>query len=104
MCSHLRNYKTSCAVILAIGLLSCAVGNAGREGGYGGGYGGGSYNSERNHDNNDNYNRGNYNNDGERNVETPAVVIGVPDANTTSCSTVQQCDAYGNCSQNQVCN
>lgn len=61
------------------------------------------------------YDRGGYTNDSRtdaysRDWGEPAVVIENPDTDysasnfSTSCSTVQQCDTNGNCTQNQICN
>lgn len=107
MCLRSMRHKWFCALIFAIGLFSCAVCQGARGGGVynnGGGYNRGDYNGGG-------YNNGVYNHDyyNGGNWGAPAVVVGVPGADydsdyQTTCSTTEQCDSDGNCSQNQVCN
>ncbi len=99
MFSHLLNYARTGVMLFAMGLFFSAGASAARMGGY-----------DRGVDD-----RGGYINDSRtdaysRDWGEPAVVIENPDTDysasnfSTSCSTVQQCDANGNCTQNQICN
>ena len=94
-----------CALIFVIGFFSCVDSNAAR--------GGGGFGNASGNDRPDNYDRGNDYNNRNRDINdngVSAVIIGDPGdgyldaSNPTSCSSTQQCDSYGNCTQTQVCN
>ncbi len=78
-------------VVLVIGLLTCMVSHAGR-GVMNNNFHADNYNERPDYNNN-------YNNNDRLWISPGAVYV-----NPTSCSTVQQCDDEGNCSQTQVCN
>ena len=109
---YLKTHTGLCGLILILGLLTCAVGNA-MHGGGGGGGRGGDFNRDGDYNRGGDYNRDGDNNRGgyrdgvyyDNGADGPGVVVGVPEGESSStCSTVQQCDDDGNCVQSQVCN
>ena len=88
----------SCAMLLALGVLSNSACFAGR-----GGIGVGGYDRPTVFNNDTNYNHIDNNNlNGANNrvwIDPNAVY-----ANPTVCSTQQQCDDNGNCVQSEICN
>ena len=99
MCSTLFAEIKSFVLIVVLGVFSCTSCYAER-GGDVRGYSNGA------HGNDNNFNNGNYYRGDDyhgSNWGVPAVVIGVPGSNAPTCSTVQQCDSDGNCTQSQVC-
>ena len=104
MYTKMFGHKKSFALIFALGLFSCTACNAER-GGDVRGYSNGIHDDNNNYDHGTNYNNSNNGNyyHGGGDWGAPAVVIGVPGSNAPTCSTVQQCDSDGNCTQSQVC-
>ena len=99
--------KPSCALLFAIGLLSTVASQAaGRFGGGGDYHHDFNNNVNVNHDYQVNDYHGTYYNGGGiygHNWNDSAVVVGYPGVGGTNCSTVEQCDADGNCDENQEC-
>lgn len=114
MSIYFKTHKCLCGLMLMFGLLTCAAGIAG----HGGGGRGGDFNRGGDENRGGDYNRGGYDNRGrydnrsgyrdgvyyDNGFAGPGVVVGVPDDEASSCSTVQQCNDDGNCVQTQVCN
>ncbi len=114
--TSVTSYKILYAVVLILGLLISTSCNAmrGGGGGFNRGVGGGYHqggvdrsNVDRaNVDRPNDYHANGYYYGG--NAVAPAVNVNVPygayPSYPNSCSSYQQCDSYGNCVENQVCN